>query len=113
MLSDITSGFACAGTLQVTLLGCVGVLEVVPGRVRGTQVVLPCYSPGEGRSFMRSGKGLYSRSGSVSGKTPPKTDDLSCKCVCVIDTMIHKQMNSDYLNIMCVFSGGERSTEAG
>uniref|UniRef100_A0A673Y8T6 protein kinase C n=1 Tax=Salmo trutta TaxID=8032 RepID=A0A673Y8T6_SALTR len=48
------------GTLQVRLLGCVGVLEVVPGRSRGTPVVLPCYSPGDGRSFKLSG--LYSRS---------------------------------------------------
>uniref|UniRef100_A0A8C8EXI9 protein kinase C n=1 Tax=Oncorhynchus tshawytscha TaxID=74940 RepID=A0A8C8EXI9_ONCTS len=48
------------GTLQVRLLGCVGVLEVVPGRSRGTPVVLPCYIPGDGRSFKLSG--LYSRS---------------------------------------------------
>ncbi len=74
---------AFVGTLQVTLLGCMGVLEVVPGRSRGSQVVLPCYSPGEGRSFMRSGKALYSRSGSVSGKTLPKPDELSCECLCV------------------------------
>uniref|UniRef100_A0A4W5RVU1 protein kinase C n=1 Tax=Hucho hucho TaxID=62062 RepID=A0A4W5RVU1_9TELE len=51
------------GTLQVRLLGCVGVLEVVPGRSRGTPVVLPCYSPGDGRSFKLSG--LYSRSTST------------------------------------------------
>lgn len=56
-----------------------GLLEVVPGRTRGTPVVLPCYSPGEGRSFMRGSKGLYGRSGSVSGKAPSKTDELSCE----------------------------------
>uniref|UniRef100_A0A3Q1CFF8 protein kinase C n=1 Tax=Amphiprion ocellaris TaxID=80972 RepID=A0A3Q1CFF8_AMPOC len=58
------------GTLQVQLLGCVGLLEVVPGRNKGTAVMLPCYSPGDTRSFMRGSKGLYGRSGSVSGKTP-------------------------------------------
>lgn len=68
-----------SGTLQVQLLGCVGLLEVVPGRNRGTAVMLPCYSPGDTRSFMRGSKGLYGRSGSVSGKTPSKTDELSCK----------------------------------
>uniref|UniRef100_A0A673CR62 protein kinase C n=1 Tax=Sphaeramia orbicularis TaxID=375764 RepID=A0A673CR62_9TELE len=65
------------GTLQVQLLGCVGLLEVVPGRNRGIAVMLPCYSPGDTRSFMRGSKGLYGRSGSVSGKTPSKTDELS------------------------------------
>uniref|UniRef100_A0A4W4HQ82 protein kinase C n=1 Tax=Electrophorus electricus TaxID=8005 RepID=A0A4W4HQ82_ELEEL len=72
------------GRLQVTLLGCVGVLEVVPGRCRGSPVVLPCYGPGEGRSFMRGGKGLYSRSGSVSGKNTLKTDDLSSEVSAVL-----------------------------
>uniref|UniRef100_A0A673CYV9 protein kinase C n=1 Tax=Sphaeramia orbicularis TaxID=375764 RepID=A0A673CYV9_9TELE len=67
------------GTLQVQLLGCVGLLEVVPGRNRGIAVMLPCYSPGDTRSFMRGSKGLYGRSGSVSGKTPSKTDELCCK----------------------------------
>uniref|UniRef100_A0A8B9LWN1 protein kinase C n=1 Tax=Astyanax mexicanus TaxID=7994 RepID=A0A8B9LWN1_ASTMX len=57
--STLSKPSPLTGTLQVTLLGCVGVLEVVPGRCRGSPVVLPCYSPGEGRSFMRSGKGLY------------------------------------------------------
>ncbi|CAB1341976.1 unnamed protein product, partial [Coregonus sp. 'balchen'] len=66
------------GTLQVRLLGCVGVLDVVPGRSRGTPVVLPCYIPGDGRSFKLSG--LYSRStSSLSLRIPSKTDELSCK----------------------------------
>uniref|UniRef100_A0A3Q3F355 protein kinase C n=1 Tax=Labrus bergylta TaxID=56723 RepID=A0A3Q3F355_9LABR len=65
------------GTLQVQLLGCVGLLEAVPGRNKGSAVMLPCYSPGDTRSFMRGSKGLYGRSGSVSGKTPSKTDELS------------------------------------
>ena len=71
------------GTLQVQLLGCVGLLEVVPGRNKGTAVMLPCHSPGDTRSFMRGSKGLYGRSGSVSGKTASKTDELSCKCISI------------------------------
>ncbi|XP_023647640.1 serine/threonine-protein kinase N1 isoform X1 [Paramormyrops kingsleyae] len=72
------------GTLQVQLQGCVELLDVVPGRSRGTPVVLPCYSPGEGRSFMRGSKGLYGRSGSVSGKAPSKTDELSSEVSAVL-----------------------------
>ncbi|XP_056106439.1 serine/threonine-protein kinase N1 isoform X2 [Rhinichthys klamathensis goyatoka] len=82
--STLSKPSPLTGTLQVTLLGCMGVLEVVPGRSRGSQVLLPCYSPGEGRSFMRSGKGLYGRSGSVSGKTTPKTDELSSEVSAVL-----------------------------
>ncbi|XP_044309565.1 serine/threonine-protein kinase N1 isoform X1 [Varanus komodoensis] len=67
------------GTLEVQLLGCSGLLEAVPGRSRGSTVSLPCNSPGEARpSFMsRSGRGLYSRSGSVSGRTTIKSEDTS------------------------------------
>uniref|UniRef100_A0A673CWW5 protein kinase C n=1 Tax=Sphaeramia orbicularis TaxID=375764 RepID=A0A673CWW5_9TELE len=72
------------GTLQVQLLGCVGLLEVVPGRNRGIAVMLPCYSPGDTRSFMRGSKGLYGRSGSVSGKTPSKTDELCSEVSAVL-----------------------------
>ncbi|KAK7929900.1 hypothetical protein WMY93_006295 [Mugilogobius chulae] len=72
------------GTLQVQLLGCVGLLEVVPGRCKGTAVMLPCYSPGDTKSFMRGSKGLYGRSGSVSGKTPSKTDELSTEVSAVL-----------------------------
>uniref|UniRef100_A0A8C4IG49 protein kinase C n=1 Tax=Dicentrarchus labrax TaxID=13489 RepID=A0A8C4IG49_DICLA len=64
------------GTLQVQLFGCVGLLEVVPGRNKGTAVMLPCYSPGDTRSFMRGSKGLYGRSGSVSGKTPTEVSTV-------------------------------------
>uniref|UniRef100_A0A8C8EYC6 protein kinase C n=1 Tax=Oncorhynchus tshawytscha TaxID=74940 RepID=A0A8C8EYC6_ONCTS len=71
------------GTLQVRLLGCVGVLEVVPGRSRGTPVVLPCYIPGDGRSFKLSG--LYSRStSSMSLRIPGKTDELSSEVSAVL-----------------------------
>lgn len=67
------------GTLEVQLLGCSGLLEFVPGRTRGSTVSLPCNSPGEARpSFMsRSGRGLYSRTGSVSGRTTIKSEDVS------------------------------------
>nr|XP_060620373.1 serine/threonine-protein kinase N1 isoform X1 [Anolis sagrei ordinatus] len=61
------------GTLEVQLLGCSGLLEFVPGRTRGSTVSLPCNS-----AFMsRSGRGLYSRSGSVSGRTTIKSEDIS------------------------------------
>ncbi|XP_055758992.1 serine/threonine-protein kinase N1-like isoform X1 [Salvelinus fontinalis] len=84
--STLSKPSPLTGTLQVQLLGCVGVLEVVPGRSKGTAVMLPCYSPGEGRSFMnRSSKSnLYARSGSVSGKTPCKTDELSLEVSAVL-----------------------------
>lgn len=92
--SNTTSRPPFTGTLQVHLLGCVGLLEVVPGRSKGTAVMLPCYSPGDTRSFMRGSKGLYGRSGSVSGKTPSKMDELSCKrlcaCVCVSSRTAHQ-----------------------
>lgn len=69
------------GTLQVRLLGCVGLLEVVPGRSRGTPVVLPSHSPGDGRSSFKL-SGLYSRStSSMSLKIPGKTEELSSKCL--------------------------------
>ncbi|CAB1344711.1 unnamed protein product [Coregonus sp. 'balchen'] len=84
--STLSKPSPLTGTLQVQLLGCVGLLEEVPGRRKGTAVMLPCYSPGEGRSFMnRSNKStLYGRSGSVSGKTPCKTDDLSSEVSAVL-----------------------------
>ncbi|XP_053711674.1 serine/threonine-protein kinase N1-like isoform X6 [Synchiropus splendidus] len=72
------------GTLQVQLLGCVGLLEMVPGRNKGTAVMLPCYSPGDTKSFMRGSKGLYGRSGSVSGKTPSKIEELSSEVSAVL-----------------------------
>ena len=77
------------------LFGCMGLLEVVPGRNKGIPVLLPCYSPGDTRSFMRGSKGLYGRSGSVSGKTPSKTDELSRKLYkCDLNTFItNSQVN--------------------
>ncbi|KAK3511134.1 hypothetical protein QTP70_032089, partial [Hemibagrus guttatus] len=82
--STLSKPSPLTGMLQVKLLGCVELLELVPGRSRGSPVVLPCHSPGEARSFMRSGKGLYSRSGSVSGKSTLKTDELSLEVSAVL-----------------------------
>lgn len=68
------------GTLQVHLLGCVGLLEVVPGRSRGTPVALPSHSMVDGRSSFKL-SGLYSRStSSMSLKIPGKNEELSSKC---------------------------------
>uniref|UniRef100_A0A673CR20 protein kinase C n=1 Tax=Sphaeramia orbicularis TaxID=375764 RepID=A0A673CR20_9TELE len=58
-IGPIFNSFYLSGTLQVRLLGCVGLLEVVPGRSRGTPVVLPSYSMGDGRSSFKL-SGLYS-----------------------------------------------------
>ncbi|XP_076866292.1 serine/threonine-protein kinase N1b isoform X2 [Brachyhypopomus gauderio] len=69
------------GTLQVRLLGCVGLLEVVPGRSRGSAVVLPGYGPGDGRPFKLS---LYSRNSSLSLKIPSRTDELSTEVSAVL-----------------------------
>ncbi len=62
------------------LLGCVGLLEVVPGRSKGTPLVLPSHPPGDGRTSFKL-SGLYSRStSSMSLKIPGKNEELSCKC---------------------------------
>uniref|UniRef100_A0AAQ4Q523 protein kinase C n=1 Tax=Gasterosteus aculeatus aculeatus TaxID=481459 RepID=A0AAQ4Q523_GASAC len=72
------------GTLQVHLLGCVGLLEVVPGRSRGTPLVLPSYSVGDGRSSFKL-SGLYSRStSSMSLKIPGKNEELSSEVSAVL-----------------------------
>uniref|UniRef100_A0A4W5RPJ6 protein kinase C n=1 Tax=Hucho hucho TaxID=62062 RepID=A0A4W5RPJ6_9TELE len=76
--STLSKPSPLTGTLQVQLLGCVGVLEVVPGRSKGTAVMLPCYSPGEGRSFMnRSSKtevsAVLKMDNSVVGQTAWKS----------------------------------------
>ncbi|XP_072420364.1 serine/threonine-protein kinase N2 [Chiloscyllium punctatum] len=68
------------GTLEVRLVGCMGLLESVPGRSRGSGVPLPAYSPNESRtSFMsRTSRGLYGRSGSGSGRNLIiKSEELS------------------------------------
>uniref|UniRef100_A0A665WKP4 protein kinase C n=1 Tax=Echeneis naucrates TaxID=173247 RepID=A0A665WKP4_ECHNA len=68
--STLSKPSPLTGTLHVHLLGCVGLLEVIPGRSRGTPVVLPSHSPGDGRSSFKL-SGLYSRStSSMSLKIP-------------------------------------------
>uniref|UniRef100_A0A3Q2Z6H7 protein kinase C n=1 Tax=Hippocampus comes TaxID=109280 RepID=A0A3Q2Z6H7_HIPCM len=68
--STLSKPSPLTGTLQVHLLGCVGLPEVVPGRSRGTPALLPSYSPGDGRSSFKL-SGLYSRStSSMSLKIP-------------------------------------------
>ncbi|XP_035037117.2 serine/threonine-protein kinase N1 isoform X2 [Hippoglossus stenolepis] len=72
------------GTLQVHLLGVVGLLETIPGRSRGNPVVLPSHSLGDGRSSFKL-SGLYSRStSSMSLKIPGKTDELSTEVSAVL-----------------------------
>ncbi|XDV12212.1 hypothetical protein PO909_000925, partial [Leuciscus waleckii] len=62
------------GTLQVRLLGCVGLLELVPGRSRSSPLVLPHFGPGDARPFKLT---LSSRTSSFSLKIPSKSEDLS------------------------------------
>ncbi|XP_071387319.1 serine/threonine-protein kinase N1b isoform X3 [Centroberyx affinis] len=82
--STLSKPSPLTGSLQVRLLGCVGLLEVVPGRSRGTPLVLPSYSPGDGRSSFKL-SGLYSRStSSMSLKIPGKTDELSSEVSAVL-----------------------------
>uniref|UniRef100_A0A673CM19 protein kinase C n=1 Tax=Sphaeramia orbicularis TaxID=375764 RepID=A0A673CM19_9TELE len=82
--STLSKPSPLTGTLQVRLLGCVGLLEVVPGRSRGTPVVLPSYSMGDGRSSFKL-SGLYSRStSSMSLKMPGKNDELSSEVSAVL-----------------------------
>uniref|UniRef100_A0A671YCR0 protein kinase C n=1 Tax=Sparus aurata TaxID=8175 RepID=A0A671YCR0_SPAAU len=68
--STLSKPSPLTGTLEVRLLGCVGLLEVVPGRSRANPLVLPSHSPGDGRSSFKL-SGLYSRStSSMSLKIP-------------------------------------------
>uniref|UniRef100_A0A8C4NVI8 protein kinase C n=1 Tax=Dicentrarchus labrax TaxID=13489 RepID=A0A8C4NVI8_DICLA len=68
--STLSKPSPLTGTLQVRLLGCVGLLEVVPGRSKGTPLVLPSHSLGDGRTSFKL-SGLYSRStSSMSLKIP-------------------------------------------
>ncbi|KAL2086027.1 hypothetical protein ACEWY4_017086 [Coilia grayii] len=86
--STLSKPSPLTGTLQVTLLGCVGVLETVPGRSRGSPVVLPSYAPAESpspaRTFMRGGRGLYARSTLAPTKTLLKADELSSEVSAVL-----------------------------
>ncbi|XP_017272239.1 serine/threonine-protein kinase N1b isoform X1 [Kryptolebias marmoratus] len=81
--STLSKPSPLTGTLQVRLLGCVGLLEVVPGRSRGTPVVLPSFSPVDGRSFKLSSR--YSRStSSMSLRIPSKTEELTLEVSAVL-----------------------------
>ncbi|KAM9346175.1 serine/threonine-protein kinase N1-like [Symphorus nematophorus] len=82
--STLSKPSPLTGSLQVHLLGCVGLLEVVPGRNRGNPVVLPSHSPGDGRSSFKL-SGLYSRStSSMSLKIPGKNEELSTEVSAVL-----------------------------
>uniref|UniRef100_A0A8C5GTW8 protein kinase C n=1 Tax=Gouania willdenowi TaxID=441366 RepID=A0A8C5GTW8_GOUWI len=82
--STLSKPSPLTGTLQVHLLGCVGLLEVVPGRSRGTPVLLPSFSTGDGRSTFKL-SGLYSRStSSMSLKIPSKNEELSSEVSAVL-----------------------------
>uniref|UniRef100_A0A673NJ41 protein kinase C n=1 Tax=Sinocyclocheilus rhinocerous TaxID=307959 RepID=A0A673NJ41_9TELE len=79
--STLSKPSPLTGTLQVRLLGCVGLLEVVPGRSRASPVVLPHFSPGDGRPFKLS---LSSRNSSFSLKIPSKSEELSSEMSAVL-----------------------------
>ncbi|XP_028268618.1 serine/threonine-protein kinase N1b isoform X2 [Parambassis ranga] len=82
--STLSKPSPLTGTLQVRLLGCMGLLEVVPGRSRGTPVVLPSYTAGDGRSSFKL-SGLYSRStSSMSLKIPSKNEELTSEVSAVL-----------------------------
>ena len=44
-----------AGKLEIRLMGCQGLLEDIPGRTRKDSKSYPVLSPGESRTFPRSG----------------------------------------------------------
>lgn len=62
------------GTLEVRLMGCQDILEIVPGRSKATSFTLPGWSPSEARSSFMS---RTSKSKSGSCRNLLKTDDLS------------------------------------
>lgn len=79
--STLSKPSPLTGMLQVRLLGCVGLLEVVPGRSRASAVVLPHFSPGDSRPFKLS---LSSRNSSFSLKIPSKSEELSSEVSAVL-----------------------------
>uniref|UniRef100_A0A8C2KIU6 protein kinase C n=1 Tax=Cyprinus carpio TaxID=7962 RepID=A0A8C2KIU6_CYPCA len=79
--STLSKPSPLTGTLQVRLLGCVGLLEVVPGRNRASPVVLPHFSPGDSRPFKLT---LSSRNSSFSLKIPSKSEELSSEVSAVL-----------------------------
>uniref|UniRef100_A0A8C1C0P9 protein kinase C n=1 Tax=Cyprinus carpio carpio TaxID=630221 RepID=A0A8C1C0P9_CYPCA len=79
--STLSKPSPLTGTLQVRLLGCVGLLEIVPGRSRSSPLVLPHFSPGDGRPFKLT---LSSRTSSFSLKSPSKSEELSSEVSAVL-----------------------------
>ncbi|XP_051994515.1 serine/threonine-protein kinase N1b isoform X2 [Xyrauchen texanus] len=79
--STLSKPSPLTGTLQVRLLGCVGLLEMVPGRSRASPVVLPHFSSTDARAFKLT---MSSRNSSFSLKTPNKSDELSSEVSAVL-----------------------------
>ncbi|KAL1022894.1 hypothetical protein UPYG_G00033850 [Umbra pygmaea] len=72
--STVTKPAALTGTLEVRLMGCQDLLEMVPGRCKAPLTSLPGWSPSEQRSS------FMSRSSKIKGaslRNISKTDDLS------------------------------------
>ncbi|RXN19544.1 serine threonine- kinase N1-like isoform X3 [Labeo rohita] len=78
--STLSKPSPLTGTLQVRLLGCMGLLEVVPGRSRASPVALP-HGHGDGRPFKLT---LSSRNSSFSLKIPSKSEELSSEVSAVL-----------------------------
>ncbi|XP_015210724.1 serine/threonine-protein kinase N2 isoform X3 [Lepisosteus oculatus] len=72
--STVAKPAALTGTLDVRLMGCQDLLEVVPGRSKASSVPLPGWSPSENRSSFMS-RGSKNKGG--SSRNLSKTDDLS------------------------------------
>ncbi|XP_052393585.1 serine/threonine-protein kinase N1 isoform X2 [Carassius gibelio] len=79
--STLSKPSPLTGTLQVRLLGCVGLLEIVPGRSRSSPLVLPHFTAGDGRPFKLT---LSSRNSSFSLKAPSKSEELSSEVSAVL-----------------------------
>ncbi|XP_051571784.1 serine/threonine-protein kinase N1b isoform X2 [Myxocyprinus asiaticus] len=79
--STLSKPSPLTGTLQVHLLGCVGLLEMVPGRSRASPVVLPNFSSTDARAFKLT---MSSRNSSFSLKIPNKSDELSSEVSAVL-----------------------------
>ena len=86
-----------AGTLEVTLIGCQGLLESVPGRSRNSIVQLPAGSL-EGRAGWI--KGSSKSYGKATNKYNVKPDDLSSKYILIL----RLQINQTTFNSISEFS---------
>ncbi|MBN3298616.1 PKN2 kinase, partial [Amia calva] len=72
--STVAKPAALTGTLDVRLMGCQDLLDIVPGRSKAASVPLPGWSPSENRSSFMS-RGNKNKGG--SSRNLSKTDDLS------------------------------------